>query len=1188
MKTSQPHKANLLPVKKQNSIKTKLELSLSRSFVKRTLVGVLLLIAASTSWGQIAQRGTATKAISTSASLTITKPTGVVSGDIMIANIGNFINATQTNAASSGWAVVAGTTLDRGRATLLYKIAGASEPSSYTFSVTASSSSATGAIIAFSGVDNSTPFDATAPSSWFTATSASLSSVPSLTSVSSGTAIILFGNCTRITTTTASNFASWTATSPSSFTELYDAGHNSVGNTPAVGAAWAIKSEIGTTGNGGLACTPNTTPRLLGGLMLALRPCVTVSAASSAPSVCTNSTLTNITHSTAGATGIGTATGLPTGVSASWISNTLTISGSPTVSGTFSYSIPLTGGCFAVNATGIITVLPSPTSVSATASSSTVCIGHSTDLTSSATFNNLSSTNAFNGFESGNSWSYTNTNGSTKSGTSASGDRPATSSFINSGSTSFWSNNASAVVTTSNFTGLSAYTNKYFQFDLASFSIGSASNGADGSDIVTVAISLDGGTTYSNEITIAGNSNAYWSFESGTGTAEITYDGNNSVTAFAPSGGGSRTTDGYGLVKINLPNNATQVRAKLTLLNNSSSEAWVIDDLILTETPNASYSWTSNPTGFTSTDHDPTVDPTETTTYTISATNTYGCSTSANSTITVNQPSTTISVNGVTIAEGDYLWNGKLNTNANVKNNWYVLNNGIYSEASQAPQATDEVFVVSATDAVSCVSNSNNMSIPAAGNFNSSNMNIGASASVSLGNGASLNVKGDFINDGNFNAGSGTVVMNGTSLQKIKGTAATTTFKNLTINNSNGVKLENAVVVDSVLLLTNGLLDLGSKHLTIGTTALISGTPGNSKMIVASGMGELRKQFSAGTYNPASFTFPVGTSNGTNKYNPVVLDFVSGTFGSNAYVGVRVQDQKNALLHPDNTTYINKNWIVEPNGDVTAFNYNIKLYFNPAAIAQGGDFVTTSGQTIGDLLPIKYSGGQWYQPVDGTFTNALAQGIAGVIVTNYLSWDGLTTFSEFGGVGGSNNPLPVELLSFSGKCNEGMVNLAWQTASEFNSSHFDVEKSTDGETWRVLTTVPSAGTSNDLLTYQAMDNNGTNGSNYYRLRQVDNDGKEKLYDPINVSCVETTAGYFTSYPNPSGNEFQVVVNNKEILGACTLNIVDVHGKVIDQRSIDMKEGINMFVISETLNPGIYFLNITNGTKTTKVIKHAIR
>jgi len=534
------------------------------------------------------------------------------------------------------------------------------------------------------------------------------------------------------------------------------------------------------------------------------------------------------------------------------------------------------------------------------------------------------------------------------------------------------------------------------------------------------------------------------------------------------------------------------------------------------------------------------------------------------------------------------LWNGALNSNANVKNNWYVLNNGIYSVASQVPQATDEVFVMSALDAVSCVSNSNNLIIPSVGNFSASNINIGSNSSLSIGNGASLNVKGDFINNGNFNAGSGTVVMNGTSLQLIKGAASSTRFKNLTINNSNGVKLEKGIVVDSILSLTTGILDLGSDHLTIGASATISGTPGNSKMIISSGNGELRKQFSPGTYNPASFTFPVGTSNGTNKYNPVVLDFARGTFGSSAYVGVRVQDQKNPLLNSDNSTYINKTWIVEPNNEVTDYKYNIQLYFNPANFAQGGDFVSTSGQVIGDLIPVKYSGGQWYQPTDGSFTGAVMQGFAGAFITNYLAWDSLSTFSEFGGVGASNNPLPVELIAFNGSCNEGMVNLAWQTASEFNSSHFDVEKSTDGETWRVVATIPSAGTSNELLTYQTVDNNGTNGSNYYRLRQVDNDGKEKVYDPINVSCVETTTGYFTSYPNPSGSDFQVVVNDKEILGACTLNIVDAQGKVFDQRTIEVKDGINMFVVSEELNPGIYFLNITNGIKTTEVIRHAVK
>jgi uncharacterized protein (TIGR02145 family) len=67
-----------------------------------------------------------------------------------------------------------------------------------------------------------------------------------------------------------------------------------------------------------------------------------------------NTTLTPITHTTTGATGIGSATGLPPGVSPVWASNTITISGTPTAAGTYNYSIPVTGGCG--SATGTITV----------------------------------------------------------------------------------------------------------------------------------------------------------------------------------------------------------------------------------------------------------------------------------------------------------------------------------------------------------------------------------------------------------------------------------------------------------------------------------------------------------------------------------------------------------------------------------------------------------------------------------------------------------------------------------------------------------------------------------------------------------------------------------------------------------------------------------------------------------------
>jgi hypothetical protein len=107
----------------------------------------------------------------------------------------------------------------------------------------------------------------------------------------------------------------------------------------------------------------------------------TASAASSTPTLCGGNTLTNITHTTTGATGIGTATNLPAGVTAAWAANTITISGTPEASGTFNYSIPLTGGCGTVEATGTITV--NPVSVGGTVSGdASICPGtNSTTLT---------------------------------------------------------------------------------------------------------------------------------------------------------------------------------------------------------------------------------------------------------------------------------------------------------------------------------------------------------------------------------------------------------------------------------------------------------------------------------------------------------------------------------------------------------------------------------------------------------------------------------------------------------------------------------------------------------------------------------------------------------------------------------------------------------------------------------------
>ncbi|MFT5602701.1 MAG: hypothetical protein ACI9N1_002961, partial [Flavobacteriales bacterium] len=143
-------------------------------------------------------------------------------------------------------------------------------------------------------------------------------------------------------------------------------------------------------------------------------------------------------------------------------------------------------------------------------------------------------------------------------------------------------NNSSSNIefATVNATG---YGNIDFSVRLASFALTSG-NGADGGDYAIVSISTDGGTTYSQELRINGNSNAKWGFSgtnAGTGAATVAYDGDNTPTVFAPAGGGYRTTDGYSYLSVTNITTSANLRVRIEFLNNSGNEIWVIDDAML-------------------------------------------------------------------------------------------------------------------------------------------------------------------------------------------------------------------------------------------------------------------------------------------------------------------------------------------------------------------------------------------------------------------------------------------------------------------------------------------------------------------------------------------------------------------------------------------------------------------------------
>jgi hypothetical protein len=190
-----------------------------------------------------------------------------------------------------------------------------------------------------------------------------------------------------------------------------------------------------------------------------------------------------------------------------------------------------------------------------------------------------------------------------------------------------------------------------------------------------------------------------------------------------------------------------------------------------------------------------------------------------------------------------------------------------------------------------------------------------------------------------------------------------------------------------------------------------------------------------------------------------------------------------------------------------------------------------------------------------------------------------------------SNPisLPVELISFNAICYDEKVLVNWITASEYNTSHFNLEKSRNGIDWEIIHTEQAAENSTQLITYGFMDKNIFNDANYYRLNQYDLDGVYEQFGPISINCLQTTNCYFSVFPNPSSTAFSVIVNNELLIGDATLLITNDMGKEIYTKNIKVLPGIKLFNIENLdVSSGVYYISIINSYHTSGVLKHVIR
>lgn len=462
---------------------------------------------------------------------------------------------------------------------------------------------------------------------------------------------------------------------------------------------------------------------------------------------------------------------------------------------------------------------------------------------------------------------------------------------------------------------------------------------------------------------------------------------------------------------------------------------------------------------------------------------------------------------------------------------------------------TNDGTVITATDAVT---------ITVMGNFHNTvrtNARI-----VATTPGLHLSVSGDWMNDnvsqvfavGN-SANSATVTFTGTN-QSIGGTWPTQ-FLNVRIDGGGIKTLAQSIVVTDTMSMDSGIVELNGRSIAFVSTGTLKHERAAS-YVFESGL--------AGTGGRLTGTRPVQMGD-TVFVAGLGLGIASSQHLGATYVSRGHVPQVGAGGYESIARWYEVVPEYPDSGHVTAWLYYFDHELN------GQDKNQLDAWHSGDM------GNSWQQQFG---TN--------VPLFNYVKVDTCVGMGWWTLSSPLSNPLPVQLVSFSGACMpeaRGYV-LEWITASEVNNDYFLLEKSTDLVTWIPVTQIDGTGNSNQTIAYSFVDS-AASGSWYYRLSQVDFNGTITVFDDdvVFVSCPPDDV--LSLFPNPNDGHFTVSFGEiaEQVL---RFSVCDVLGKVIYDQPIAPFNQSGTAQFNLGLRPGTYFLTCIRKGNTPLVIPFIVQ
>jgi hypothetical protein len=398
----------------------------------------------------------------------------------------------------------------------------------------------------------------------------------------------------------------------------------------------------------------------------------------------------------------------------------------------------------------------------------------------------------------------------------------------------------------------------------------------------------------------------------------------------------------------------------------------------------------------------------------------------------------------------------------------------------------------------------------------------------------------DLVNDGiiNSSAGQGVFVFAGSGNNRLSG-AGTPTLDRLRIAKSGTgtLVLQQGVNIGSAVEFGSGLIDLNGNNIVLGSGAVLSGESVASRIVGSTG----------------GYVEATGVLNAPAGVNPGNLGVV---ISSAQDLGNTIVRRGHAAQVIDgggsNGSSILRYYDIQPSNDA---GLNATLRFNYF----DGEL---NGQDEGGLI-------LWKSEDD---VNWMLQGFTSRdINAHYVEKTGIDQLSRWT-LSSSGVNLPLQFLSFTARCNGNTVSLQWATAQEQNTASFLVQRSSDGSDWKTIGKLAAAGNSMGQRDYEYTDALLPGEQAFYRVAEVDLDGRNQLTSVAATSC--RVAETVRCWPNPVKDQLSMEIITVASSRAA-VRLFDARGALLWVSELSLSPGANELSLAMGSYPaGIYHVVVS--------------